>query len=196
MAIKRVYVHESIYARFLESLVAYARKLKVGNGLEHDTFIGPLQNAVQYEQVQTYFEDIVNEGQHPVLGGRNESQAEGYFITPTIIDNPPDDSRIVREEPFGPIVPVLKWAEEDEVLTRVNDSELGLGASVWSKDLERAERMARQLEVGSAWVNMHFEVQAHVPFGGHKSSGIGTECGLLGLKQWCNSQSLWVPKKV
>lgn len=195
MAIKRVYVHESIYAHFLEALVTYSKNLKVGNGIERDTFIGPLQNAVQYEKVRTYFDDIVNEGLHPVLGGTNENRIKGYFITPTIIDNPPDDSRIVREEAFGPIVPVLKWTDSEDVVARVNDSEMGLGASVWSRDVERAERMARQLDVGSAWVNMHFEVQAHVPFGGHKASGIGTEWGLAGLKQWCNSQSLWVPKK-
>ena len=195
MAIKRVYVHESIYPRFLDALVAFSKNLKVGPGAEHDTFVGPLQNATQYDKVQTYFDDIAKAGLHPVLGGKNEKGGKGYFITPTIIDNPPDDSRIVREEPFGPIIPILKWAGDDEVIARANDSKMGLGASVWSADIERAEGMARQLEAGSVWVNMHFEVEANVPYGGHKWSGIGVDWGVAGLKQWCNIQSVWVPKK-
>lgn len=195
MSIKRVYVHESIFSRFRDALVAYSKNLKVGPGAEHDTFVGPLQNATQYEKVQSFFDEITKEGQHPVLGGTNSKGGKGYFITPTIIDNPPDDSRIVQEEPFGPIIPLLKWTDEEEVIARANDTKFGLGASVWSADLKRAENIARQLEAGSVWVNMHFEVQAHVPYGGHKSSGIGTEWGVAGLKQWCNSQSVWVPKK-
>jgi acyl-CoA reductase-like NAD-dependent aldehyde dehydrogenase len=195
MAIKRVYVHESIYTHFRDALVAYTRNLKVGPGVEHDTYIGPLQNATQYDKVQSFFDEITKEGQHPVLGGTNSKGGKGYFINPTIIDNPPNNSRIVQEEPFGPIIPLLKWTDEEEVIARANDTKFGLGASVWSPDLQRAERMARQLEAGSVWVNMHFEVQAHVPYGGHKWSGLGTEWGVAGLKQWCNSQSVWVPKK-
>ncbi len=195
MAIKRVYVHEAIYDRFRDALVTYSKNLKVGPGVEHDTYVGPLQNATQYDRVQSFFNEIAKEGQHPVLGGTKNKGGKGYFITPTIIDNPANNSRIVQEEPFGPIVPLLKWSDDEEVIDRANDTKFGLGASVWSSDLKRGERMARKLEAGSVWVNMHFEVQAHVPYGGHKWSGMGTEWGVAGLKQWCNAQSVWVPKK-
>ena len=195
MAIKRVYIHDSIYDKFRDALVEYSKNLKVGPGIEHDSYIGPLQNRNQSEKVQSFFDDIAKESQHAVFGGTNEKGGKGYFITPTIIDNPPDNSRIVQEEPFGPIFPLLKWKDDDEVIARANDSKFGLGASVWSSDLKRAEGMARRLEAGSVWVNMHFEVQAHVPYGGHKWSGLGSEWGLVGLKQWCNSQTVWVPKK-
>lgn len=195
MAAKRVFVHGSIYDRFLEALVAYTKNLKVGPGTHPDSFIGPVQNEVQYNNVRSYFDDIINEGQRPVLGGINEIGGKGYFVNPTIIDNPPEDSRLVREEPFGPIIPLLKWSDEEEVIARANDSKTGLGASVWSKDLKRAERMVKQLDAGTVWVNSHMELRPDVPFGGHKWSGIGSEWGVLGLKHWCNPQSVWLPKQ-
>lgn len=191
-----MFVHQSIYDRFLEAFVAYAKIFKVGPSTDPDSNLGPVQNEVQYNRVRSFFDDIVNEGQRPVLGGgiNNETGGKGYFITPTIIDNPPDDSRLVREEPFGPIVPLLKWADEDEVIARANDTKTGLGASVWSKDLKRAERIVKQLEAGTVWVNSHMVLRPDVPFGGHKWSGIGVEWGVSGLKQWCNSQTIWLPK--
>ncbi|KAK4233608.1 aldehyde dehydrogenase domain-containing protein, partial [Achaetomium macrosporum] len=112
----------------------------------------------------------------------------GYFIEPAIIDNPPEDSRIVVEEPFGPIVPLLKWSSEDEVISRANVLETGLEASTWNKDLVRAEKMARQINAGSVWVNSHFDVAPHVPFGGHKESGIGMEWGVEGFRHFTNSK--------
>jgi acyl-CoA reductase-like NAD-dependent aldehyde dehydrogenase len=104
--------------------------------------------------------------------------------------------RLLQEEPFGPIVPLLKWSDEDDVIDRANALKTGLGASVWSKDLARAESMARRLEAGSVWVNSHFDVDARVPFGGWKESGVGMEWGMEGLKSYTNSRSLWVWKKV
>lgn len=130
------------------------------------------------------------------LEGTITETSKGYFITPSIIDNPPDDSRIVTEEPFGPIIPMLKWSDETDVLERANSGQHGLGASVWTKDLVRGERLARQLSAGSVWVNSHFDVDPNVPFGGHKWSGIGSEWGMTGLKSYCNSRSLWIWKKV
>lgn len=131
----------------------------------------------------------------PLRGGVRQA-SKGYFIEPAIIDNPPDNSRIVTEEPFGPIVPLLKWSSEEDVLDRANALETGLGASVWSKDVKRAERMGRCLSAGSVWINSHFDVAPNIPFGGHKESGIGTELGLEGFKHFTNSTSLWVWKKV
>ncbi|KAG5769100.1 hypothetical protein H9Q72_003575 [Fusarium xylarioides] len=117
---------------------------------------------------------------------------KGYFIPSVLIDSPPENSEIVQAEPFGPIVPVMKWQSEGDVISRVNSSDYGLGASVWSKDVTRARRMAEQLEAGSVWVNTHFEVAPNVPFGGHKHSGIGMDWGEVGLKGWCNPQAYWV----
>jgi acyl-CoA reductase-like NAD-dependent aldehyde dehydrogenase len=103
---------------------------------------------------------------------------------------------VVVEEPFGPIVPLLRWSDEDDVIDRVNAFETGLGASVWSPDLGRAEKIARQLSAGSVWINSHFDTSPRVPFGGHKQSGIGTEWGIQGFRSYTNSRSLWVWKRV
>lgn len=135
-------------------------------------------------------------GWKTALSGTDRPSEPGYLIEPVIVDNPPDDSAIVTEEPFGPIVPILKWSDEDEVIARANDSKNGLGASVWSKDLVRAERMALGLEAGSVWVNSHFDVAPNVPFGGHKESGLGMEWGIEGFKKYTNSRSVWVWKKI
>jgi acyl-CoA reductase-like NAD-dependent aldehyde dehydrogenase len=195
MDIKRVYIHEKIYDKFLEAMVNVAKTFQVGPGTDSNNFVGPLQNQVQFDRVQGFYDDISKEGWKTALGGKPEKDTKkGYFFSPTIIDNPPDSARIVKEEPFGPIFPCMKWSDEEDVIDRANDSRTGLGASVWSADAKRAERMARQLEAGSVWVNMHFEVQAHVPYGGHKWSGMGMEWGLVGLKHWTNTQAVWVPK--
>lgn len=142
------------------------------------------------------YDQIDECGWKAALKGGVVNSDKGYFIEPAIIDNPPDNSSIVEEEPFGPIVPLLKWSSEEDVLDRANSLKTGLGASVWSKDLTRAERMARNLSAGSVWVNSHFDVSPTVPFGGHKESGIGMEWGIEGFKQFTNSRSLWVWKKV
>ncbi|RBR15625.1 uncharacterized protein FIESC28_07266 [Fusarium coffeatum] len=173
MLIKRIYVHENIYDKFRDAFVTYAKTIKVGDGFEPDVLIGPLQNSMQYEKLKDLYMSVVTNNWKLALEGRIVSESKGYFVTPSIIDNPPEDSKIVVEEPFGPIVPLLKWSSEDEVLDRANASKCGLGASVWSKDFDRAERMARCLSAGSVWINSHFDVAPNVPFGGHKWSGIG-----------------------
>ncbi|KAI4287155.1 MAG: hypothetical protein L6R35_003584 [Caloplaca aegaea] len=200
MMIKRLYVHSSIYDQFVAAFCAHVREnFKVGPGTDPDNFIGPVQNSMQYAKVKDMYSQIAAQGWKPALGGDmpdETTSSKGYFFTPTVIDNPPEDSRIVTEEPFGPILPILKWEHDDEVIARANDSKMGLGASVWSTDLERATAMAKQIEAGTVWVNSHFEVAPGIPFGGHKWSGIGTEWGVNGLKAYCNSQSLWLKKRL
>lgn len=195
MGIKRIYIHENIYEAFREALVKYTRTLKIGPASDPEVFIGPVQNDVQYANVKEMYSEIASQGWTAAIGDpvceRSSLFPNGYFIQPAIIDNPPEDSRIVVEEPFGPIVPLLKWSDEADVIRRANDTRMGLGASVWSKDVERASRMAKRLEAGSVWVNSHFELAPNVPFGGHKWSGIGVEWGVAGLKDWCNTQSVW-----
>ncbi|CAI7576697.1 unnamed protein product [Penicillium pancosmium] len=193
MMIKRLYVHEKIYDEFLEKLVAFVKTLKVGDGTEADTFFGPVQNKMQYEKAKDLFSSISADELKAVLGGSIED-SKGYFIHPTIIDNPPESSRVVQEEPFAPILPVMKWSDEDDVIAKANALETGLGASVWSKDFERGTRIADQLQSGVVWVNSHFDVQPNAPFGGHKQSGLGVEWGLSGLLGYCNSQTQWLKK--
>ncbi|KAI1841071.1 hypothetical protein JX266_012729 [Neoarthrinium moseri] len=197
MDVKRLYIHEKIYEQFRDAMVDYVRKnLQTGNPLEEGTFIGPVQNGMQFELVKDMYAQIEKQGWKAALEGKVRETSKGFFVEPAIIDNPPEDSRIVTEEPFGPIVPLLKWSAEDDVIERANALETGLGASVWSKDLGRAERLARQLSAGSVWINSHFDTAPNVPFGGHKQSGAGMEWGVEGLKHYTNSRSLWVWKKV
>lgn len=193
MDMKRIYVHEAIYDKFLPALVEATKKLKIGDHTDPEAFFGPVQNQMQFEKLRTLYAQIDKEGWKTALGGEpGPKQGSGFFMPPTIIDNPPESSRIVVDEPFGPIVPVLRWTSEEDVIKRANASKLGLGASVWSRDVSRARRMAEQLEAGSIWVNTHFEIAPNVPFGGHKESGIGMDWGEVGLRGWCNPQAYWV----
>lgn len=195
LAIKRIYVHESIYDKFLAACVEHTKTLVLGNGADDGTFLGPVQNAMQYERVKSFFADVEAQSHRIAVGGPN-ARKDGYFITPTIIDNPAETSKIATEEPFGPIVPLMKWSSEDDVVARANNTKMGLGASVWSSDLDQAERIARQLESGSVWINTHLELDPNAPFGGHKESGLGYEWGIGGMKAYCNSQTLFLKKKV
>ncbi|VUC25094.1 unnamed protein product, partial [Clonostachys rosea] len=195
MNVKRIYVHENIYDKFLAALVEATKKFPKGDHNDPQAFFGPIQNCMQYEKLQNFYSHIEKDNWKTALGGVPEPDNEktkGFYIPATIIDNPPEDSRIVTEEPFGPIAPVLKWKDEDDVITRANATRFGLGGSVWSKDVSRAKRMAEQLEAGSIWVNTAFELAPNVPFGGHKESGLGMEWGELGLKGWCNPQAYWI----
>lgn len=193
MMIKRLYVHEKIYDEFLDKLVTFVKTLKVGDGTEEDTFFGPVQNEMQFEKAKDLFSSLSTESLKTALGGSIEN-SHGYYIHPTIVDNPPESSRVVQEEAFAPILPVLKWSDEDDVLERANALKTGLGSSVWSKDFDRATRMADQLQSGSVWVNSHFDVSPTAPMGGHKESGMGMEWGLTGLLTYCNSQTRWLKK--
>lgn len=194
MNIKRIYVHENVYDKFLAAVVAITKTFKVGDYTDPEAFFGPIQNKMQFEKLQRFYGQIGTEGWKTALGGEpGPKEGKGFFMPATIIDNPPESSSIVQDEPFGPIVPLLKWSDEDDVISRVNASKIGgLGASVWSKDVPRAQRIAEQLQAGSIWVNTHFELAPNVPFGGHKESGMGMEWGEVGLQGWCNPQAYWI----
>ncbi|RFU30131.1 hypothetical protein B7463_g6193, partial [Scytalidium lignicola] len=174
IAIKRIYIHKDIYDKFRDAMVEFIKTIRVGDGLDEGSFLGPVQNSMQYTRVQGFFDEIEKEGQKVAVGGK-VADSNGYFITPTIIDNPKDNSRLVVEEPFGPILPLLPWSDEDEVIDRANNTRMGLGASVWSNDLDEASRIARRLEAGTVWVNAHLELAPEFPFGGHKESDAAFE---------------------
>ncbi|KAJ6258267.1 hypothetical protein Dda_7186 [Drechslerella dactyloides] len=195
IATKRIYVHSSIAKDFIPALVEAAKNLKVGDGMDDGVFMGPIQNEMQYEKVVGFVDDVKKEGGQIVLDG-GKGDPNGFFVKPMIVVGPSDSSKIMVEEPFGPIVPVATWTTDEEVLARANDTNMGLGASVWGKDIERAERIARSLEAGSVWINEHMSLNPSAPFGGWKGSGLGVENGLDGLKGWCNVQVLYTKKQV
>ncbi|WQF84679.1 Putative aldehyde dehydrogenase domain, aldehyde/histidinol dehydrogenase [Colletotrichum destructivum] len=196
VAIKRIYIHEAIYDELVAEIANFVKNLPIGDGQQEGSVLGPVQNQMQFDRVKELLKDIDEQKLKVVAGSTASasSHGKGYFITPTIVDNPPDDSRIVVEEPFGPVFPVLKWSDEKDVIRRANDTLMGLGASVWSKDLDKAQSIAKKLKAGNIWINTHLELQYDAPFGGHKQSGIGYEYGAGGLKAYCNVQSLYVTK--
>jgi acyl-CoA reductase-like NAD-dependent aldehyde dehydrogenase len=195
-ATKRLYVHEDIYDEVLKALVDFTRTQKVGNGADADVALGPIQNAPQYEKVIDYFEDCRRNGYRFAIGGEIDPSAKGWFIPVTLVDNPPDDSRIVAEEPFGPILPVLKWRDEEDVIRRANDTPYGLGASVWGQDLDAVERIGSRLEAGTVWINEIHQYAPDQAFGGHKQSGIGCENSLHGLMEYTNWKTITLNKDV
>jgi acyl-CoA reductase-like NAD-dependent aldehyde dehydrogenase len=183
MAIKRIYVHERVYDAVCDALTEEARKARVGSGLDPQTQLGPIQNRPQYERVIDLLADVKRTGAR-ILAGGEVPAGEGYFIPPTIVADVDEGSRIVREEQFGPIVPVLKFSDEEDAIRRANDTRYGLSGSVWSANPDRAAALASRLEVGTAWVNHHRATAATVPFGGAKESGIGRVYSEMGLKAY------------
>jgi acyl-CoA reductase-like NAD-dependent aldehyde dehydrogenase len=181
VAIKRLYVHESLYDAVCAELGRLARQTVVGDGLEPGTQMGPLQNLAQFERVKGFLEDARHDG---TIGGGGLVEREGYFVRPTIVRDIPEGARLVREEQFGPVLPVLRYSDIDDAIARVNDTEYGLGGSVWSSDRERAFAVAARIDAGTVWVNKHLDMQPDTPFGGTKQSGLGVELGPEGLEEF------------
>ncbi|KAF7188545.1 putative aldehyde dehydrogenase FUS7 [Pseudocercospora fuligena] len=189
VATKRIYIHKDIYTEMVQEMVNFTKTLTVGPPSE-GAFLGPIQNKMQYDKVVSYFKDTKEHGYKFAVGPEEVMAGKGFFVQPTIIDNPPNDSKIIQEEPFGPIVPTQPWEDEEEVIKRANASNAGLGACVWGKDVKRAEAIGKRLEAGSVFVNSWEKPTPQAFFGGHKESGIGGEWGKEGLKAYCNAHVL------
>ena len=186
-ALKRLYVHESQYEDMCRHLVAIAARQKLGSGLDEGTSFGPIQNRDQFERVCELVEDARAAGARILCGGE-PLPGKGYFYPPTIVADIADGTRLVDEEQFGPVLPVIRYRDVDEALRLANASTNGLGGSVWSGDLEAARALANRLECGTVWINGHAEVLPHCPFGGCKMSGFGVEFGLEGLLEYTRPQ--------
>jgi acyl-CoA reductase-like NAD-dependent aldehyde dehydrogenase len=194
MAVKRIYAHESIYQELCAALVEEAKKAKVGNGLDPATELGPVQNKMQYDKVVGLIEDTKKAGAKFLAGGEVPA-GPGYFLPPTLVTDIADDSRLVQEEQFGPILPILRFSDVEDALRRANDTRYGLSGSVWTKDLKRGAEIAARLEVGTAWVNQHRTTSAFVPFGGAKESGLGRQYSALGLKSYMEPEVVSIAKR-
>ncbi|MGB1463369.1 MAG: aldehyde dehydrogenase family protein, partial [Parvibaculales bacterium] len=156
VAMKRVYAHESIYEKLVDQLAKLAEEAIVGDGLEQGTQLGPLQNKMQFDKVKDYIEDGRANG--TIVAGGEVPEGKGYFIPPTIVRDIDDDSRLVSEEQFGPVLPVIKYDDIDDVIERANNSDYGLGGSVWSSDIDRAYEVAKKVDSGTIWVNKHADL--------------------------------------
>ena len=191
--LKRLYVHESIYEELCAELARIAKRTIVGDGLKPETELGPVQNKSQLDYVQELLDDARAHGARILCGGHRVKR-EGYFFEPTIVADVTDGIRLVDEEQFGPVLPVLKYSDVDDAVRRANASPNGLGGSIWSNDMKKAAELATRLECGTAWVNEHGAIQPNAPFGGVKQSGIGVEFGQHGLEEYTSIQTLKIAK--
>lgn len=182
LAIKRAYVHESIYDDVVSRLAALADATVVDNGLHQGTMMGPLQNRMQYEKVKGFLETAKADGR--IVAGGEVEDKPGFFIRPTIVADIDDQSRLVQEEQFGPVLPVVKYTHPEDALQNANASPWGLGGSVWGPDREKNRDVAVRMQTGTAWINKHLDFSPVVPFGGAKQSGIGVELGEEGLMEF------------
>ena len=191
-ALKRLYVHEDIYDEMCNALAAIAGAVTTGPATESPDF-GPIQNKMQFDKVCALAESAKADGATFLTGGEPLDRP-GYFFPVTIVRDIPEESRLVQEEPFGPILPIVKFSDVEDALARANAVAVGLGGSVWSSDVAKATELASRLECGTAWVNNHAMIQPDAPFGGVKQSGVGVEFGRYGLVEYTNIQTLQIAK--
>jgi acyl-CoA reductase-like NAD-dependent aldehyde dehydrogenase len=192
-AIKRLYVHESIFEQVVEALGDVVSAAKVGSGFEPGVELGPINNAPQHRRVTELFAEAQTRGGR-LRRGNGPRAGAGYFFEPTLVTDVGEDAPIVAEEQFGPLLPILPFAKLDDAIARANDSHFGLSGSIWTSDLERGAQIASELECGTAWVNQHMAFSPAAPFGGSKWSGIGYENGPWGLDAFCQLQAVNVKR--
>ena len=195
IAAKRIYIHEDIYDELSAAIAAYASAVKVGDGAEQGTAIGPIQNKQQYNRVLELIADAKDKGYKFLVGGDHDPSIPGYFVPVTVLDNPPEDARIVAEEQFGPVMPLMKFSTVDEVISRANASDYGLAGSIWTSNPEAAVAVAEQLETGTVWINESMHLAPNAPFAGHKQSGFGAELGEEGLLEFTYPQVITIARE-
>lgn len=193
MAVKRIYAHEKIYDELCAALAEEAQTAVLGNGMDPATQLGPIQNRMQYDKVVGILEDTKKSGARILAGGEVPGDG-GYFVPPMVATDLKEDSRLVHEEQFGPLIPVLKFNDVEDAIKRANDTDYGLCGSVWTGDLEKGAALAARLEVGTAWVNQHRATLPTVPFGGAKQSGMGRQYSILGLLGYMEPQVISILK--
>jgi len=194
IALKRLYVHDSQYDAICSKLAEIANATIVGPGSQQGTQLGPVQNRVQFDKLKTLIEETRTAG--TIIAGGDSPEGPGYFINPTIVRDISDNARLVTDEQFGPVLPVMRFSDLDDVVARANDSSFGLGNSVWSSDSERAGAVAAQLDSGTVWINKHGDIGPDTPFAGAKMSGVGIEMGMHGLLEFTQAKVINFSKPV
>lgn len=192
IALKRLYVHDSIYDDLCEQIAALANAAVVGNGLEPSTQFGPVQNRQQFEKVCDYIADAKANGR--IIAGGTVPDAPGFCVPLTVVRDIEDGCRIVDEEPFGPVLPIIRYSDVDDVIDRANNSSFGLGGSVWSSDLVRAQQVAEQIDCGTVWINQHCAFGPHIPLASARESGIGVEFAKEGLLEYTGMKVINIKK--
>ncbi len=190
---KRLYVHESIYDATVQALKELAQAMPMGNGLQDGMVMGPIQNRMQYDKVVDLVESAKKAGGTIVCGGEPKGGA-GYFYPLTLVTGLHDGDRLVDEEQFGPVLPIIKYQDVDQAVASANRLSAGLGASVWTANVERAKEVAGRIQAGTVWINQHGMIHPMVPFGGIKGSGYGVEFGVEGLKAVTRPQVISIKK--
>lgn len=190
-ALKRLYVHENVYDALAAKLTEIANAQVVGDGMKPETTFGPVQNRMQYNKVKALIEDAVQQG-GKIITAQKDVAENGYFITPTLVTNVQEGVALVDEEQFGPALPMIKFSDVEDVIARANNTTFGLGGSVWSKDITKAEQIASRLETGTVWINSHSDLSPAAEFGGWKMSGLGYSFGLSGLLLFTHKQAVHI----
>lgn len=188
LAIKRLYVHDDLYDEVCAGLGALADAAVVGPGTEEGVTVGPVQNRSQYDRIRALLDEAAAKG--TVVAGGEVVDRPGYFVRPTVVRDITEGTELVDTEQFGPVLPVVRYSDVDDAVRRINSSEYGLGASVWSSDVEAARAVSERIDAGSVWVNKHADLAPHIPSGGAKTSGIGVEFGPEGLLEFTRIQIL------
>ena len=191
----RLFLHEKVHDEFIERLVSRTEKIKMGDPSQMESEMGPMATTDQLNKVQGFVDSAIKDGAELVYGGKrpeDSSLSQGWFFMPTIFDNVRNDMNLAQEEVFGPVLGVLKFREEEELVAMANDTRYGLAAGIWTNDIKRAHRIAREVKAGTVWINSYRAISYASPFGGYKQSGYGREMGLEAIREFTQVKSVWV----